>query len=90
VGAAVIDLMKTATLIGKPGRPDTALSLEGWGVSMAVLPSTLLLTDSAQTLDGDAELRQALREKRGKEVEFGDAATLRSEIEDLSIDNSAL
>jgi hypothetical protein len=36
------------------------------------------------------ELRHALREKLGKEVEFGDAATLRREIEDLSHDNETL
>jgi predicted nucleic acid-binding Zn-ribbon protein len=35
-------------------------------------------------------LRHALREKLGKEVEFGDAATLRREIEDLSHDNETL
>jgi hypothetical protein len=37
-----------------------------------------------------ADLRQALREKLGKEVEFGDAATLRRDIEDLNHDNAAL
>lgn len=36
------------------------------------------------------ELRHALREKLGKEVEFGDAATLRREIEDLNHDNETL
>jgi hypothetical protein len=37
-----------------------------------------------------AELRQALREKLGEEVEFGDAITLRREIEDLNNDDDAL
>jgi chromosome segregation ATPase len=37
-----------------------------------------------------ADLRQALREKLGKEVEFGDAATLRRDIEDLDHDNAVL
>jgi hypothetical protein len=37
-----------------------------------------------------ADLRQALREKLGKEVDFGDAATLRRDIEELNHDNAAL
>ena len=37
-----------------------------------------------------ADLRQALREKLGTEVEFGDAATLRRDIEELNHDNDAL
>lgn len=37
-----------------------------------------------------AELRHALREKLGQEVEFGDVGTLRGEIEELNHDNDAL
>jgi uncharacterized protein YlxW (UPF0749 family) len=37
-----------------------------------------------------AELRRALREKLGAEVEFGDAATLRREIDELQHANYAL
>jgi hypothetical protein len=37
-----------------------------------------------------ADLRRALREKLGAEVEFGDAASLRCEIDELQHDNDAL
>jgi hypothetical protein len=37
-----------------------------------------------------AELRRALREKLGAEVEFGDAASLRREIDELQHDNDTL
>jgi chromosome segregation ATPase len=36
------------------------------------------------------ELRHALRQKLGQEVEFGDVGTLRGEIEELNHDNDAL
>lgn len=59
----------------------------------APVPRTevLLLKKRNDKLRGEvAELRRALREKLGAEVEFGDAASLRREIDELHHDNDAL
>lgn len=51
----------------------------------------LLLKKRNEKLKAEVvELRRALREKLGKEVEFGDATILRRDIEDLNNDNEAL
>lgn len=61
--------------------------------SAAPVPRTevLLLKKRNDKLRSEvAELRRALREKLGVEVEFGDAASLRREIDELHHDNDAL
>ena len=63
------------------------------GPAPATIPASevVLLTKRNDKLRTEvAELRQALREKLGEEVELGDATTLRREIEDLNNDNDAL
>lgn len=70
----------------QPARPDHR-------PAAAPVPRTevLLLKKRNDKLRSEvAELRRALREKLGAEVEFGDAASLRHEIDELHHDNNAL